>query len=101
VDLRWPYFKSQTGRRKDLSADIASGCKHERLRGKPKNHGSRHWMPTSLAQKPHDRGCRFFNRPTRDINGGPIVSCAKSPRKRNFLGDGGLVDVLIVIAVRF
>jgi hypothetical protein len=57
-------------------------------------------MPTSLAQKPHDRGCRFFNRPTRDIDRGPIVSCAKSPRKRNFLGDCSLVDVLIVIAVR-
>ena len=73
VDSCRPDFETQAGRRENLAANVAPGRKHQRLGGKPKRHGLRHWMPAPLTQEPHHGGGGLFDRAARHVDRRPIA----------------------------
>src|ERR1700690_3279156 len=58
-------------------------------------------LTTAFAQQLHNRGGGFLDRTARHVDDGPAVFGAEPARKRHLLGHRGLVDIAIVVAMRF
>src|SRR5262245_20401104 len=99
VDDRRSYFKAEPSRRQDLTTYIAARSEHQWLGFKPKRHGLACRVTPAFGQQAHDGSRRLLNRPPCDVDCWPIVLGAKAAGERDFLGHGGLVDILIIVTV--